>query len=100
LRHDDLAQAGAIGRERLLLDPADVEDLATQRHFARHGDVAPDRAATQHTRDGERDRDARAWPVLRDRARREVNVQVAVAKLTFGGLAERRARAHETARRT
>src|SRR3954447_11063557 len=73
LRGDDEAHARALGRERLLLEPADRQHLARQRVLAGHRDVVAHRAARHQRAQRGGDRDARARAVLGDRTRRHVH---------------------------
>ena len=83
-RRQHAADARALGGERLLLQAADRQHLAGQRQLAGHGHVVAHRAAgdERHQRRGHRDPRARA--VLRDRARRHVDMDVVVGEPVVG----------------
>src|SRR6476469_7091220 len=84
LRRDDQLDAVALGGERLLLQPADGQDLAGQgdlpghRHLAAHDPSGDQRAQ----RGGHRD--ARARAVLGDRAGGNMDVQVVGCEPVLG----------------
>ena len=62
----------------LFLDAADGQHQAAQADLAGHGGIAAD-GAVGHERDERHEHgDARAKPVLRDRARRHVHIDVAL----------------------
>src|SRR3954451_5406582 len=76
LRHDDPLDAGAGGGEHLLLDAADREHEPAKRRFAGHRHIPSDPDAGEERGERGEDGDARGGAVLRDRARREVDVDV------------------------
>ena len=76
LRQDDHLDPRAVGAEHLLLQPADRQHAAAQRDLAGHRDVAAHRAIRHRRHQRRRDRDARGRSVLRDRARRHVDVRL------------------------
>ena len=87
--------------EDLLLDAADRKDLSSKCDFARHSNLAVDGFARQQRKHGCGHGDAGRWTVFRDRAFRDVNVNVILCEIAFGnaelgrvgaGIAERRMR--------
>ena len=80
LGRDDRRDAVALRGERLVLQAADRQDLAGQRHLAGHRDVVAHVAAGEQRDERRRHRDAGARAVLGDRAGRHVDVDVVVAK--------------------
>src|SRR4051794_4459774 len=78
LGQDPVGEPGRVGGEPLLLQPADRQHAALQRDLAGHADRVPDRPAGQQRRERGRHRHAGARAVLRDRARRDVDVELAV----------------------
>src|SRR5579884_2858904 len=64
------------GRHQLLPDPAHGQDLAPERHLARHGHAPPGREARRRRGDRRGDGHARRGAVLRDRPARHVDVEV------------------------
>ena len=70
--------AFAIGREHLFLEAADRQNVAAQRDFARHRDVAADLASEQRRNDARRHCDAGRGAVFRDRAFGQMDVDVVV----------------------
>src|SRR5207253_2097951 len=77
-RQDHGFHSGTLGRQHLLLDAADRQHLAAERDLSRHGDVRPNRTAGQQRGERGGDGDARRRPVLGNRARGYVDVQVGV----------------------
>ncbi len=63
---------------RLLLDATDRQHEAAQADLTRHGDVVAHRPVGHQRHERRIERDACARPVLRDRARRDVHVDVAL----------------------
>ena len=80
LGEDHVGEARGVGGEHLLLQAADRQHAALQRDLAGHADRVLDRAAGQERRQRGRHRDAGARAVLRDRARRDVHVELAVVE--------------------
>ena len=75
LGEDHVGQPRGVRGEHLLLQPADREHAPLQRHLAGHPDRVLDRAPREERRERGRHRDPGARPVLRDRARRHVDVE-------------------------
>ena len=59
---------------------ADREHVSAQRHLACHRRVRARQPAAEQREERTRDREARGWPVLLDRPRGEVHVQVEPAE--------------------
>ena len=83
-RQQDLADAGALGAEHFLFEPADRQHLTGERDLAGHREVRIDLDAGEHRGDRGRQRDARRRSVLRRRAGRNVNVQVVLGEVIVG----------------
>ena len=103
LGDDHVGQPGRVGGEHLLLQPADRQHPALQRDLAGHADRVLDRPAAQQRRERRDHRDAGTRAVLRDRARRDVHVELAIAErarleaeLVARGRARTRARSGRT----
>src|SRR3954469_16867150 len=94
LGQDHVGEPGRVGGEHLLLQPADRQHAALQRDLAGHADRVPDRPAAQQRRQRGRHRHAGARAVLRDRARRDVDVELAVLERVLGDAELPRVRAH------
>ena len=77
LGQDHPLDPGRLGRDHLLLDAADRQDLAAQRDLAGHREIGRHRDAGQERDHGGRERHARRRPILRNRAGRDVDVEVA-----------------------
>ena len=78
LGQDHVGQARRVRGQHLLLEPADRQHAALQRDLAGHADRVLDRAAAEQRRERRGHRDAGARAVLGDRARRDVDVEVAL----------------------
>ena len=63
-------------RETLLADASNRQNQPAQSDLARHGDVLAYGLIAQRRDDRGRDRHAGRWAVLRDRAGRDVHVQI------------------------
>src|SRR5688572_1139120 len=74
----DAPQPRAVRRQDLLLDAADGEDQTRERDLARHRRVVAHAAAGHQGGEAGRDGDARRRAVLRDGARRDVDVDAVV----------------------
>src|SRR4051794_10191312 len=94
LGQDHVGEPGRVGGEHLLLQPADRQHAALQRYLAGHADRVPDRPAAQQRRQRGRHRHAGARAVLRDRAGRDVDVELAVLERVLGEAELTRVRAH------
>src|SRR4051794_7499149 len=78
LGEDHVGQSGRVRGEHLLLQAADRQHAALERHLARHADGVLHRPAAQQRGERGRHRDAGARAVLRDRARGHVDVELAL----------------------
>ena len=87
-RQDHALEPSPRGGDCLFLDAADRQYQAAQADLAGHRGVALDGAAGQQRRQRGEHRDACRGPVLRDRARRHMDVDVAALE-QFGIEAER-----------
>src|SRR5215211_6325733 len=74
LGEDDLLEAGPVGGQDLLLDPADGQDPALEGDLAGHADLGPDRPAGEQAGQGGGHGHAGRGAVLGDGARRDVDV--------------------------
>ena len=90
---------GAVRREQLLLQPADGQHAPAQRDLTGHRQIAPHRTAGEHRGERGRHGDAGARPVLGNRGRRHVDVQVVVLGEVLGDAELLRARAYVGERR-
>src|SRR4051812_5314121 len=77
---DHRRDAVALGGERLLLEAADRQHLARERHLAGHGDVVAHAAPADQRRQRRHHRDAGAGAVLGRRAGRHVDVDVVLGE--------------------
>ena len=66
--------------EQLLLHAADRQHLALQRHLAGHANLAADRPTRQQARERRHHGDARGGPVLRNRARGDMDVEATLVE--------------------
>src|SRR6266545_3858933 len=78
LRDEDLLDPAAVRREHLLLETTDRQDAPSQRDLAGHRHILADGDAAERRDERRRHRDAGRRPVLRDRALRDVDVDVDV----------------------
>ena len=100
LRDEHGRDPGPQRRQQLLLQAADRQHAAAQRDLAGHRHVAADRDAGQHRDDRGRHRHAGRRTVLRRRAFRHVDMDVAlVEQRRLDAEADRRGSAHSTAPR-
>ena len=76
LRQDHVGEPGRVRGQHLLLQPADRQHPALQRHLAGHADVVLHRPAAEQRRQRGRHRDAGAGAVLGDRSRGHVHVEL------------------------
>src|SRR5829696_5931534 len=74
LGDDDLLEAGPVGGQDLLLDPADGQDPALEGDLAGHADLGPDRPAGEQAGQGGGHGHAGRGAVLGDGARRDVDM--------------------------
>ena len=81
LGDDHLGEAGGVRGEHLLLQAADREDAALERDLAGHPDRVLHGPPGEERRQRGRHRDPGARAVLRNRARRDVHVELAVQPL-------------------
>ena len=97
LRRDHALDAGGLGGERLLLQPADRQHLPDQGQLAGHGGVLAHRPAGDQRGERGGHRDAGRRPVLRDRTGGHVDVEVVRLEEVLGqiGLQLADVRAHE-----
>ena len=79
LGQNRLEDARAMCRQQLLLQAADWKHLAAQRDLAGHGDIAPHLDLRQRAGQPGSQRDAGRWTILRNRALRDVHMDVDVA---------------------
>ena len=84
LGQEDRADAGALGGQALFLDPANGQNLAAKRDFARHRKVIADGMIRQQR--GERGENGRAGgrAVLGNGAGRDVDMKVALLERLLG----------------
>ena len=75
-----MADAGAVRREHLLLDPADGQHATLERHLARHREVGPHGLVGEERHERGDERHACARAVLRRRALGHVDVDVGAAE--------------------
>ena len=80
LGQNDLPDAGPMGRQDLLLDPAHRQHLAAQGDFPGHGEVLFYLATGKQRHEGREHGYPRRRPVLGDGTGRHVDVQVAVVE--------------------
>src|SRR5687767_7880212 len=76
LRQDHRVELRRPRGQNLFLHATDGQHVAAQRDFAGHGDVAPNRTLSENGDDRRGNGDARRWPVFRNGARGNVNVNV------------------------
>ena len=88
-----------MGREQLFLQAADGQHLTAQGDLARHGYVRDDGDVRQHADERGTHAHAGAWAVLRRRALRHMDVDVAALVEVLGDAEGRGAAAHEGERR-
>ena len=70
--------ARGMGGQHLLLDPADGEDETPEADLARHRDIVPHVPSGEERDESDEHCDAGAGPVLRDRSRGNMDVNVAL----------------------
>src|SRR5262249_3735830 len=80
MRYDHALYSGTLCRECLLADAADRQHLASQSDLAGHRDVVCDRDAADEGDDCGGHRDSRRRPVLGDRPRGDMQVDVVVGE--------------------
>ena len=79
-RQNDFPDSRALRAQHLFLDSADRQHDSGERNFSGHRHARPHRPPGQQADQRRDHRDARRRPVLRNRARRHVNVQVELAE--------------------
>ncbi len=80
LRQQERLDPTPVRRKRLLTQAADRQDLAPQRHLARHRDILADLASSQRRDQGRRHGDASRGSILGDRTRRDVDMNIVLVK--------------------
>src|ERR1017187_4615641 len=83
LRDEHALDSGAVRGEHLLLETADGENAAPKRDLAGHRYVVPNADPRQHRDERREHRDTGARPILRHRAGRNVDMDIALLEEVF-----------------
>ena len=79
LRENYVLYSGPMGREKFFLYTSDWEHLPSQRNFTGHGHIIADGDPGQGGNDGSGQGYSCGWPVLGNRALRDVDVKIHLA---------------------